>query len=232
MRFSVKTADPGALRCRCVIVPVLREGASSAEAGGVDRQVARRARSTRALASRRPRVQGRFDAAALRRGLARSRASARFDGRDAKVSEKSFREATLAGDEACRHRVVVRSACQRAARGEGRHARPRVADFDAGARRAQSRVPLRRRSSPRRTTSTRCVPSRSRSWSRRRRPRRRDGRSAAPTAIANGVDLAKDLGNLPGNLCTPAYLAADRAIARPASSSSRSRCSSASRCRR
>ncbi|HLT28345.1 MAG TPA: leucyl aminopeptidase [Zeimonas sp.] len=27
------------------------------------------------------------------------------------------------------------------------------------------------------------------------------------TAIANGVDLAKDLGNLPSNVCTPAYLA-------------------------
>jgi leucyl aminopeptidase len=30
-------------------------------------------------------------------------------------------------------------------------------------------------------------------------------------ALANGVDLAKDLGNLPGNVCTPAYLA-DAAI--------------------
>ena len=34
--------------------------------------------------------------------------------------------------------------------------------------------------------------------------RRTIGRAAA---IANGVDLAKDLGNLPGNLCTPTYLA-------------------------
>ena len=30
---------------------------------------------------------------------------------------------------------------------------------------------------------------------------------AEATAIANGVDMAKDLGNLPGNHCTPTYLA-------------------------
>jgi leucyl aminopeptidase len=30
---------------------------------------------------------------------------------------------------------------------------------------------------------------------------------AHAVALANGVDLAKDLGNLPGNVCTPAYLA-------------------------
>jgi len=30
---------------------------------------------------------------------------------------------------------------------------------------------------------------------------------ARAEAIANGVDLAKDLGNLPGNVCTPSYLA-------------------------
>src|SRR5690606_7732812 len=30
---------------------------------------------------------------------------------------------------------------------------------------------------------------------------------AQATAIANGVDMAKDLGNLPGNHCTPTYLA-------------------------
>ena len=30
---------------------------------------------------------------------------------------------------------------------------------------------------------------------------------ARAEAIANGVDLAKDLGNMPGNLCTPSYLA-------------------------
>jgi leucyl aminopeptidase len=31
--------------------------------------------------------------------------------------------------------------------------------------------------------------------------------TAQAQAIANGVDLAKDLGNLPGNICTPSYLA-------------------------
>jgi len=30
---------------------------------------------------------------------------------------------------------------------------------------------------------------------------------ARATALANGVDLARDLGNLPGNVCTPGYLA-------------------------
>src|SRR5690606_8694353 len=37
-----------------------------------------------------------------------------------------------------------------------------------------------------------------------------DGAERAVThavALANGTDLAKDLGNLPGNVCTPAYLA-------------------------
>ena len=32
--------------------------------------------------------------------------------------------------------------------------------------------------------------------------------AADGTAIAEGMALAKDLGNLPGNVCTPAYLAA------------------------
>ena len=27
------------------------------------------------------------------------------------------------------------------------------------------------------------------------------------TAIANGMDLTRDLGNLPSNICTPTYLA-------------------------
>jgi leucyl aminopeptidase len=48
-------------------------------------------------------------------------------------------------------------------------------------------------------------------------------------AIAEGIALAKDLGNLPGNVCNPPYLAeVARALAK--STSWRWRCSSASRC--
>src|SRR5207302_9062664 len=40
-----------------------------------------------------------------------------------------------------------------------------------------------------------------------------DGEAAAARglAISHGMDLARDLGNLPGNICTPSYLA-DRAL--------------------
>ncbi len=43
-------------------------------------------------------------------------------------------------------------------------------------------------------------------------------------AIAAGMSLAKDLGNLPGNVCTPTYLAEQATGAAPAESASRSRC--------
>src|SRR5690606_29462526 len=33
--------------------------------------------------------------------------------------------------------------------------------------------------------------------------------AARGLAIAHGVELARDLGNLPGNVCTPAYLASE-----------------------
>jgi leucyl aminopeptidase len=36
---------------------------------------------------------------------------------------------------------------------------------------------------------------------------RADTEVARAMALANGIDLAKDLGNLPGNVCTPTYLA-------------------------
>ena len=42
-----------------------------------------------------------------------------------------------------------------------------------------------------------------------------DAAIAAGVALANGTDLARDLGNLPGNVCTPSYLAdAARTLAR------------------
>ena len=57
--------------------------------------------------------------------------------------------------------------------------------------------------------------------------------AARGLAIAHGMELARDLGNLPGNVCTPTYLGERALAARDANfRTSRCRCSSARRSRR
>ncbi|MCL4747449.1 MAG: leucyl aminopeptidase [Burkholderiaceae bacterium] len=202
MRFSVKTADPGALRCGCVIVPVLAKARLGEAGTAIDKSLG--GAISKALA--RGDLASKAGSTLLLYGEERKAARVLLVsmGADATISEKSFREATLAG---LRHAGTVSSAevlsVVHEASVENRdlawQLRVQVLAARQGAYRFES-LKSKKEKDPVRPASLALLVAREHAAAARKTV-------AQATALANGVDLAKDLGNLPGNVCTPAHLA-------------------------
>jgi leucyl aminopeptidase len=226
MQFSIKSSAIDALRTACVLVPVA--GTNKLSAGGKALDEAMGCTLSAALA--RGDLQSKAGSTLLVYGESRkvARAVLVATGEDAESSERHFAEAVRAGlrqagamscDEAVSlmHEATVKGRNLawklRQQVGVGRDLAYR---FD--------RLKSRKETQPVRPGRVQLLVDRAESTP----AQVALGRA---TALANGHDLARDLGNLPGNICTPSYLAeAARKLA--ASSSSRCRCSTASRWKR
>ena len=158
-----------------------------------------------AQGARRPVRQGRLDAAAARPARRRRRArAARRPRRAQEFGRGAFRDAVRgAAERAAGARREGRGAVPR--RREGRVAAARLERAPRGARPARRVLPLRPAED---AEEGAAPPPRSSAWCCRSAPSRRcSRRSREARATADGTDLAKTLGNLPPNICTPTYLA-------------------------
>ena len=210
MRFSIKSSAAQALRSDCVIVPVTAGRKLSAAGKLIDD----------ALAGAVTAALGRGDlgvkSGSTQLVYADSGKAARVLlvslGAEAKPSQKSFGEAvrsafrhaaTLAKGDVCSllHDVEV----------DSRDLAWRVATQVTIARELAYRfdgLKSKKDDEPRRPEQVAFLVEQAQAGPSRRTVARAE-------AIANGVELAKDLGNMPGNLCTPSYLAdAARKLAR------------------
>ncbi|MFZ9677288.1 MAG: leucyl aminopeptidase [Quisquiliibacterium sp.] len=202
MQFSIKTSAAQALRSHCVIVPVLGGRKLTEEGKELDDV-----------------LHGEITAALARNDLAAKAGSTQMVyspaartarvmlvsmGKDAKISERAFREAargairqlgTLSATDAVSllHAVDV----------DGRDLDWRLAEQVTIARDLVYRFEVmksRKDDQPVRPDALALLVSGAQASNAKRA-------IAQAQAIANGVDLARDLGNLPGNVCTPTYLA-------------------------
>jgi len=202
MQFSIKTSAAQALRSDCVIVPVLAGRKLTAEGKALDDA-----------------LQGGLSAT-LKRGDLGPKAGATqvfYDtsgrtarvllvalGGDASVSEKSYLEAVRG---ALRHAASLAAAevssllhdVELDARGLDWRLAQQVAIARELAYRFD-RLKSKKEDQPAQPERVAFLVPQAQSAQARRTVSR-------AVAIANGVDLAKDLGNLPGNVCTPSHLA-------------------------
>ena len=202
MQFSIKSSAIEALRTACVLVPVA--GTNKLSAGGKALDEAMGGTLSAALA--RGDLQSKAGSTLLVYGESRkvARAVLVATGEDAESSERHFAEAVRAGlrqvgamscDEAVSlmHEATVKGRNLawklRQQVGVGRDLAYR---FD--------RLKSRKETQPVRPGRVQLLVDRAESTP----AQVALGRA---TALANGHDLARDLGNLPGNICTPSYLA-------------------------
>ena len=202
MQFSIKSSAVEALRTACVLVPVSH--GSNLSAGGKALDEAMGGALSAALA--RGDLQHKAGATLLVYGDARKAARAVLvaTGDEAECSERAFTEAVRAG-----LRQTGALACDDAV----------SLLHEAGVKGKDLAWKLRQQVAVGRDLAYRFDRLKSRKETQPVRPGRvhllvaRADSSPAQTAVAravalaNGTDLARDLGNLPGNICTPAYLA-------------------------
>ncbi|UCE32588.1 MAG: leucyl aminopeptidase [Burkholderiales bacterium] len=201
MQFSVKTSAPEKAKTDCAIVPV--SGAKELTAGGraidaaLDGALARGLKSGD-LAKKAGSTLMLPGGVGIRRVLLVSL------GQDAEATEKAFSDATRAalralGTTASREALSLLTEAPVAARGTPWKVRVQVSvardlayRFDRLKSKPETDVkPLERLdivADKREAAAAQTEADRS-------------------AAVADGVDLARDLGNLPGNVCTPSYLA-------------------------
>jgi len=202
MDFSIKTSAADAVRTECAIVPVLAgrkltaggQALDAALGGAVSGALARgdlpaKAGST-LLVYGQPRRVERVLLVAL--------------GDDAAVSEKSFAEAAKAGLRGAGALSVAQATsllheAEVAGRGLDWRLRAQVGAGREAAYRFD-RMKSKKEATPVRPDKVQFVVDRGHAASAQRAVDR-------AVALANGMDLARDLGNLPGNVCTPTYLA-------------------------
>ena len=203
MQFSTKAADPAAVKSGCVVVGVFEGRELTAAAKAIER--ASKGHLSRILAARRSGGAPGQHAAAARCTRNRSRARAPRRARQGSRfrAEGVPRSGPRRGASARRRRRIGGDAVP--GRGEGEGPRPRVG---TAARQQPSRP-----TSPIASTS-----SRARRTTRKPLARIALGLTGKSTraeaaavergaALGAGQSLAKDLGNLPSNICTPSYLA-------------------------
>ncbi|MCX7274468.1 MAG: leucyl aminopeptidase [Burkholderiales bacterium] len=202
MQFSIKSSAIEALRAECVLVPV--GPGRQLTAGGKSLDEVMGGALSAALA--RGDLQSKAGATLLVYGDARkvARAVLVATGDDAEASERNFTEAVRAG-----LRQAGAMSCDEAA----------SLLHEAAVKGRDTAWKLRQQVATGRDLAYRFERLKSRKESQPVRPARvqmlvaRAGLATAQaavaraTALANGSDLARDLGNLPGNICTPGYLA-------------------------
>ncbi len=202
MQFSIKSSAIEALRTPCVLVPV--SGTSKLSAAGKALDEAMGGSLSAALA--RGDLQAKAGSTLLVYGESRkvARAVLVATGEDTETSERHFSDAVRAG---------LRQA--------GALSCDEVVSLlhEAGVKGRSLAWKLRQQVSVGRDLCYRFDRLKSRKETQPARPGRVqllvDRAESAPaqtavaraTAVANGLDLARDLGNLPGNICTPTYLA-------------------------
>ena len=202
MQFSIKSSAIEALRTACVLVPVAGTNKLSAGGKALDESMG----GTLSAALARGDLQSKAGSTLLVYGESRkvARAVLVATGEDAESSERHFAEAVRAGlrqagsmscDEAVSlmHEAAVKGRNLawklRQQVGVGRDLAYR---FD--------RLKSRKETQPVRPGRVQLLVDRAESTPAQLA-------LARATALANGHDLARDLGNLPGNICTPSYLA-------------------------
>ncbi|HLS57931.1 MAG TPA: leucyl aminopeptidase, partial [Zeimonas sp.] len=201
MQFSTRTTAPERMRAGCALVPVL--AGKSLTAGGKAIDAAHGGRLAKAIRSGDlPAKAGSTLLVPLDAAMPRVLLVALGDAREA--TEKSFTEAVrgglkAAGQLAADDAVSLLHEAPVARREADWKLRTQVL---IGRELAYRFETLKTKREPQPVRPKRVV-----------LPVPSAGASAAAaavaqaTAIANGVDMAKDLGNLPGNHCTPTYLA-------------------------
>ncbi len=212
MEFNTKAAAPEAIKADCLAVGIFEDKGMSAAARRIDRVSGGAVRAAMASGD----MAGKRASIVVLRGLkgvASTRVALVGLGKAADFGEKAFGEAVTAAVRGCGAgtgalafaigdwKVVGRAADgnARALVAAARATAFRSDELKSKAAQAASQEPRRRR-----ITVVTDKPERGIA----------DGLRQG-VAIANGVDLAKRLGNLPGNVCTPEYLADQaRALAR------------------
>ena len=202
MRFNVKTADPGALRTGCVIVPVLAKAKLGAAGAAIDKALG--GLIGKALA--RGDLAAKAGATLLLYGDDRKAARVLLVsmGDEAKLSDKTFREAALAalrqaGTVSASEAVSVLHEAPVENRDALWQLRMQVLAARQNAYRFESMKSKKGKDRVHTGSLTFLVSAKQAAEARRT--------VAQAAAIASGVDFAKDLGNLPGNVCTPTHLA-------------------------
>ncbi len=202
MQFSIKSSAIEALRSACVLVPV--GGASKLSAGGKALDEAMGGALSAALA--RGDLQCKAGSTLLVYGEQRkvARAVLVAIGEDAETSERSFSEGVRAGLRqagamSCEEAVSLLHEASVKGRDLAWKLRQQVAVGRDLAYRFD-RLKSRKETQPVRPGRVQLLVDKADSAT---------AQTAAvrAVALANGNELARDLGNLPGNICTPTYLA-------------------------
>ncbi|MFP5460416.1 MAG: leucyl aminopeptidase [Gammaproteobacteria bacterium] len=206
MQFSIKTSAAESLKTACAVIPVLPGRKLGAAGAALDAALG----GSLAAAIGHGDLQPKAGSTLMLYGDPKRAARVLLVsmGEEAQVSEKSFTEAvrgalrhlaTLAGAEA----VSVLHEAEVAGRALDWRLRTQVTLARETAYRFD-RMKSKKDPQPARPERVAFLVERAAGTAAEREV-------AHAEALANGVDLAKDLGNLPGNVCTPAYLA-DAAI--------------------
>jgi leucyl aminopeptidase len=202
MHFSIKTSAIDTLRSACVLVPVGSGNNLTAGGKALDESLG----GALAAALSRGDLQPKAGSTLLVYGEARkvARVVLVATGEDAEASERSFGESVRAG-----LRQAGATSCEEVV----------SILHEAGVKGRDLAWKLRQQITVGRDLAYRFERMKSRKDPQPVRPGRvallvaRAAAAGAQTAIdramalANGTDLARDLGNLPGNVCTPTYLA-------------------------
>ncbi|HWS74643.1 MAG TPA: M17 family peptidase N-terminal domain-containing protein, partial [Quisquiliibacterium sp.] len=204
MQFSIKTSAAESLKTACAVVPVLPGRKLGAAGAAIDNALG----GALATALGHGDLPAKAGSTLMVYGDAKRAARVLLVsmGEDAQVTEKSYSEAvrgalrhlgTLAGAEA----VSLLHETEVAGRGIEWRLRTQVALARDAAYRFD-RLKSKKEPQPSKPDRLAFLVERARSAAAERE-------IGHAVALANGIDLAKDLGNLPGNVCTPGYLAGE-----------------------
>ena len=204
MEFTIKSGSPEKQRTGCVVVGVFENRKLSLSAELIDR--ASNGYISEIL--RRGDLEGKLGTTLLLhnvRGTLADRVLLVGLGKERDFRETEFRQAIRRAVKLL-NETGSYEAVHLPDRGPGQAARHRLAGRARGRRGDGRRLPLRAdeeqaRRGPPAAAQAHAVGAAA------LRPRGGRGGVARGLAIADGMDLAKDLGNLPGNVCTPRYLA-------------------------
>lgn len=212
MEFNTKTAAPEAVKVDCIALGVFEDLGQTPSARRVDKASGGAVRAAIASGD----MKGKRGAVVVLRGLpgvASARVALVGLGKSSEFGDKAFGECVTAALRQCGtgvHSVAFAAGEWKiAGRTPAWNARALVAAARATRFRSdelKSKASAEDASADRRLRIT---------WLADKRARDIEGALREGEAIANGVELAKRLGNLPANVCTPEYLAAQaRRLAR------------------
>ena len=209
MEFTIKSGSPEKQRSACVVVGVFDNRKLSLSAELIDRasngyisEIIRRGDMEGKL--------GAHAAAAQRARHAGRPRAARGIGQGARLPRPRVPLGDPLGREAAERNRLLRGGCLPHRR-KGQATRSRLAGRARGGRGHGGGLPLRADEEPAHRSSPAAAQAHAVGAAALRPQRRARRRPRAGLAIAHGMDLARDLGNLPGNICTPTYLG-ERAV--------------------